>query len=351
MKNKSSFLQAFGFTFFLSFLGLMLAGYLGYLEGQTLQSALQFMLLASILAILEITISFDNAVIDASIVKQMTPLWQKRFLTWGIFIAVFGMRLVFPILIVSIAAHVTPWDAISLAIFEQKRYAEIMQSIHHEVAAFGGTFLALVSLSYFIDHEKDTHWIGPLEKFLRRLGALKSTEVALILLFLWWFSGTLPAEEGFPVFKAGIAGVITFLGVKLIGDILSLPEGDQVNLNRQSLGLFLYVEVLDASFSFDGVIAAFAITTNPFLIAIGLGTGALFMRSFIILMVREGTLQAYKYLEHGAFWAIGLLAAMMFIGIHVHVSEVITGGAGLLIIGSAFLQSVFSQSPKPETSH
>ncbi len=338
--NKTTFMQAFGFTFFLSFLGLLLAGYLGFLEGHSYTNALHFMLIAGVLAILEITISFDNAVIDASIVKQMTPLWQKRFLTWGIFIAVFGMRLVFPIIIVSVAAMVTPWEAIKLAIFEQKQYAQIMQSIHHQVAAFGGTFLALVSLSYFINHEKDTHWVAPVEKFLSRLGALKSTEVGLILLFLWWFSGTLPVEEGFPVFKAGVAGVLTFLGVKLIGDILSVPEGNQVNLERHSLGLFLYVEVLDASFSFDGVIAAFAITTNPFLIAIGLGTGALFMRSFIILMVKQGTLQAYKYLEHGAFWAIGLLAAMMFIGIHVHVSEVITGGAGLLIIGSAFVHSL-----------
>lgn len=343
--NKTTFLQAFGFTFFLSFIGLLLAGYLGYIEGHSYSNALQFMLLAGMLAILEITISFDNAVIDAAIVKQMTPLWQKRFLTWGIFIAVFGMRLVFPILIVCIAASVTPWEAIKLALLEQKKYADVMQSIHHEVAAFGGTFLALVSLSYFIDHEKDTHWIGPIEKFLRRMGALKSTEVALMLLFLWWFAGTLPAEEGFPVFKAGVAGVITFLGVKLIGEVLSLPQGDQVNLERQSLGLFLYVEVLDASFSFDGVIAAFAITTNPILIAIGLGTGALFMRSFIILMVRQGTLQAYKYLEHGAFWAIGLLAVMMFSGIHFHVSEVVTGGTGLLIIGTAFLQSVFSKAP------
>ncbi len=337
-------MQAFGFTFILSFFGLLLAGYLGYLEGHSYSTALQFMLIAGVLAILEITISFDNAVIDASIVKQMTPLWQKRFLTWGIFIAVFGMRLVFPILIVSIAAAVTPWEAVKLAIFEQKQYAAVMQSIHHEVAAFGGTFLALVSLSYFIDHEKDTHWVRPIEKFLSRLGALKSTEVGLMLLFLWWFSGTLPAEEGFPVFKAGVAGVLTFLGVKLIGDLLSVPDGSQVNLERQSLGLFLYVEVLDASFSFDGVIAAFAITTNLFLIAIGLGTGALFMRSFIVLMVKQGTLQAYKYLEHGAFWAIGLLAVMMFIGIHMHVSEIITGGAGLVIIGAAFIHSLRSKA-------
>ncbi len=344
MNTKTTFMQAFGFTFILSFLGLLLAGYLGYIEGHSYSTALQFMLIAGVLAILEITISFDNAVIDASIVKQMTPLWQKRFLTWGIFIAVFGMRLVFPILIVSIAAAVTPWEAIKLAIFEQKQYAAVMQSIHHEVAAFGGTFLALVSLSYFIDHEKDTHWVGPIEKFLSRLGSLKSTEVGLMLLFLWWFSGTLPADEGFPVFKAGVAGVLTFLGVKLIGDLLSVPDGSQVNLERQSLGLFLYVEVLDASFSFDGVIAAFAITTNLFLIAIGLGTGALFMRSFIVLMVKQGTLQAYKYLEHGAFWAIGLLAVMMFVGIHMHVSEVITGGAGLVIIGAAFFHSLRSKA-------
>lgn len=340
MSKSSAFLKNFGFSFLLSGLGLCIAAYLGYEDGHSISAAGQFVMLAAVLAILEITISFDNAVIDASIVKKMTPLWQKRFLTWGIFIAVFGMRLVFPLLIVSIAAHVSPLKAISYALFEHEKYAEIMQSIHHQVAAFGGTFLALVSLNYFIDHEKDTHWLGFIEKRLSKLGALKSTEVGIILLFLWWFSGTLPKEEALSVFTSGVAGVITFLGVKLLGEVLSLPEDTQVNLHRQSLGLFLYLEVLDASFSFDGVIAAFAITTNPFLIAIGLGTGAIFMRSFIIIMVKSGTLQAYKYLEHGAFWAIGILAGMMFTGIHMHVSEVITGGIGLLVIGAAFFQSL-----------
>lgn len=343
-EKKPSFWNLFGFTLILSALGLALSGYLGFLENGTAGAVMQFVFLTSVLALLEITISFDNAIVNAAVLRDMTPLWQRRFLTWGILIAVFGMRLVFPILIVCLAAHIGPIDAVNLAIFNQQRYADIMLSIHHEVSAFGGAFLILVSLSYFFDKEKDVHWIGFLEKTLSKFGALKSTEVAVMLGGLWLFANTLDSGHGFDVLKAGIAGVLTFLGVKLIGELLSLDENSSKNLHRQSLGLFLYLEVLDASFSFDGVVAAFAITTNPFLIAIGLGIGALYVRSFTILMVKTGTLQTFKYLEHGAFWAIGLLGVMMFASIHYHVHELVTGGVSLAIIAVAFFHSLLTKN-------
>jgi hypothetical protein len=106
-------------------------------------------------------------------------------------------------------------------------------------------------------------------------------------------------------------------------------------------GAFLYLEVLDASFSFDGVIGAFAITDNLFIIALGLGIGAFFVRSMTIKLVDDKTLGAFRYLEHGAFWAIGALALIMFLGVvEVEVPEVVAGSVGLVIIGLSFWASV-----------
>ncbi len=105
--------------------------------------------------------------------------------------------------------------------------------------------------------------------------------------------------------------------------------------------LFLYLEVLDASFSFDGVIGAFAITSDPIIIALGLGLiGAMFVRSLTVYLVRQGTLSEYVYLEHGAHWAIGALAVILMVSIGVHISEFITGLLGVAFIGAAFLTSI-----------
>lgn len=339
-------LKDFGLTFVLTVIGLILSVYLGYNESGTLIVGLQFLFTTAILALLETTISFDNAIVNASVLKEMTPIWQRRFLTWGILIAVFGMRLFFPIVIVCLAASLGPIDAVNLALNDPSRYAEIMLSVHPQVASFGGAFLALVALSYFFNSEKETYWIGFIESRLSKLGALKSTEVGVTLLGLLIFSRYVDPAISNTVLFSGIAGVLTFIAVKLIGEILSFSGDATADLGKQSLGLFLYLEILDASFSFDGVIAAFAITSNPLVIAIGLGIGALYVRSFTIVMVNKGSLDAYVFLEHGAFWAIGLLSVIMFISISVHVPEVISGGLGLLIIGAAFIHSLVHMKNK-----
>lgn len=331
----------FFWSFIWSAIGLLGAGVLGWLEHATMAHALQFVFLAFVLSLLETSISFDNAVVNATVLKNMTPKWQHRFLTWGILIAVFGMRLVFPLLIVCISAAVGPIEALKIATFEPARYAEMMLAVHHEVAAFGGSFLALVSLKYFFDQNKEVHWIAWIERPLAQLGRLEAIGVAVVLVGLWFLSRTLDPVEGFAVLQAGVAGIIVFVMVEAVGEFLKAPDGGKViDANRASLGMFLYLEVLDASFSFDGVIGAFAITNHLWLIAIGLGIGALFVRSMTIMMVEKGTLDEFRYLEHGAFWAVGALAAIMFIGLHYHVPEVITGCIGIAFIGWSLWSSL-----------
>lgn len=97
-----------------------------------------------VLGVLEVSLSFDNAVVNVTTLKSMSPVWRKRFLTWGILIAVVGMRIVFPVLIVAIFGNISPWEAVSLVINDHERYASILTSSHIAIAGFGGAFLLMV---------------------------------------------------------------------------------------------------------------------------------------------------------------------------------------------------------------
>lgn len=316
-----------------TFWGLILAFGIGYYYGNTLSTALRGVFLVFVLAVLEVSISFDNAIVNASILKGMSDLWKKRFLTWGMLIAVFGMRLIFPLLIVSLAAQTNPLSALSIALFQPEEYARIMLSVEHEVAAFGGTFLLLVSLHYFFDVEKEIHWIQILEKPLVKMGHLEAVEIGFSILVLLVISQFIPSSEKLPFIYSGLAGILTYLGVEAIGTFLQMPKSGVQSLERASLASFIYLEVLDASFSFDGVVGAFAITNNLILIAIGLGIGAFFVRSITIFIVEHGTLDSFRFLEHGAFYAVWALAAIMFLNTFMHIPEYITGLVGALFIG------------------
>ena len=109
---------------------------------------------------------------------------------------------------------------------------------------------------------------------------------------------------------------------------------------QRGLGGFIYLNVLDASFSFDGVIGAFALSNNMVIIALGLSIGAMFVRSLTLLLVQKGTLAQYRYLEHGAFWAILALAAIMLISARYEVPETLTGVIGAALIAVSLWWSI-----------
>jgi hypothetical protein len=319
----------------------------------TLAGALNIVFILAVLGVLETSLSFDNAVINASLLKGMDPVWRRRFLTWGILIAVFGMRIVFPLLIVAIAASLGPIDAVTLAIARPDEYARILTEAHTGIAAFGGTFLMMVGLKYFFDQDKEVHWIAVVEEHLTRFARLAAVEIALVLLTVYGFSRLLPAEEAIIFLVAGLFGLVTFIAVEALGSFMEASEETMQNVRSAGLGMFIYLEVLDASFSFDGVIGAFALSNNLFVIALGLGIGAMFVRSMTIAMVANDTLAEYRYLEHGAFWAILALALIMFLQIKVHVPEVVTGLIGAAFIAMALVSSLRHkriQSPAPDTS-
>ncbi|GAA3915827.1 DUF475 domain-containing protein [Streptomyces lacrimifluminis] len=322
-----------------------------------------------ILSILEISLSFDNAVVNAGILKKMNAFWQKLFLTVGILIAVFGMRLVFPVVIVAVSAKVGPIEAVELAIDNPGRYEDLVTDAHPAIAAFGGMFLLMIFLD-FIFEDRDIKWLGRLERPLARLGKVDMLSICVALIALLVSALTFAthahvstghADKSATVLLAGVAGLIIYLVVggfsgyfedKLEeeeeheheAEETAKAEGRPVSVvalaGKAAFFLFLYLEVLDASFSFDGVIGAFAITNHIFWMALGLGIGAMYVRSLTVYLVRQGTLDDYVYLEHGAHYAIGALASILLITIQYEISEIITGLVGVILIAASFLSSV-----------
>lgn len=299
--------------------------------------------LAITLAIIEISLSFDNAVVNASYLKTMSLFWKRMFLWVGIFIAVIGMRFLFPLVIVSVIGDVSLVESWQMAISDQQRFSDVLTSSHDVVAGFGGAFLMMVFITFFIDEEKEEHWLKSIESKLAKMGELKSIEVLIIGGIAYLISTQL--DKGTEFFVAAISGIALFLAVDLLKHTLENMGHDETGgfistMMKAGLGTFLFLEVLDASFSLDGVIAAFAISTNILVVAAGLGIGAIFVRSATIMLDETGALKTFKYLEHSAFWAIGWLGFSILLGVFYHLPEWLVAGGAILSIVVGVIHSI-----------
>ncbi|POH73822.1 hypothetical protein CVS27_07840 [Arthrobacter glacialis] len=348
------FMKTFGWSFAISAVALIVAFIYGGLEA---------LILCAILGVLEVSLSFDNAVVNARILERMSAFWQKMFLTVGILIAVVGMRVAFPLLIVGVTANLNPVEAIRLAmekgsIDDPGSYAYLLHEAHPQIAAFGGIFLLMLFLDFMFE-ERELRWLGLLERPLAFVGRLNGASLVIGLLVLVASATMVRPGKEIDVLISGILGLVTYFLVRGLGDLFDVDNDGDTDaddagalaksatrgvgkaVGKAAFMLFLYLEVIDASFSFDGVIGAFAITSDPIIIALGLGLiGAIFVRSLTVYLVREGTLDDYEYLDHGAHWAIGALALILLLTISVEINEIITGLIGVLFIGSAFISSI-----------
>ena len=354
-------LKTFGWSFGVTAAGFALAALLWGWEG---------LAVVAILSVLEISLSFDNAVVNAGVLKKLNAFWQRIFLTIGILIAVFGMRLVFPVVIVAISAKIGPVEAVNLALANPDKYQQLVTDAHPAIAAFGGMFLLMIFLD-FIFEEREYKWLAWLERPLSKLGKVDMLSVCIALIVLLVSAMTFAtaahqhggahADKSATVLLSGIAGLITYL---IVGGLSghfenkleeeeereqeaeeqAAKEGKDPSMvglaGKAAFFMFLYLEVLDASFSFDGVIGAFAITNHIFWMALGLGIGAMYVRSLTVYLVRQGTLDDYVYLEHGAHYAIGALAAILLITVKYEINEVVTGLIGVALIAASFWSSV-----------
>ena len=296
-----------------------------------------------LLIVLEVTLSFDNAVVNAAVLRRMTPQWQERFITWGIPISVIFTRALLPVLIVAAAIGASPVFVAHLAVVDPAQYGILLAQAHTAIASFGGMFLLLVALSYFIDDKKNTHWLHSIEKFLARWGEMYALEIAIALVLLLLCAWAVAPGDRTTVLAAGVIGIAIFILVRSISSIFEVetemsPSG--VRHERAALALFIYLNILDAAFSLDSVVGAFVLTAALPVIVIGLGVGAYAVRSLTLTMVHHRVLDTLAYIEHGAHWAILWLAVAMLAGLFMYVPEPVTGFVGLFFVGLAYRSSL-----------
>lgn len=310
--------------------------------------------LFAVLAILEVTFSFDNAVINSRILARMSPLWQKLFLTVGIFIAVFVVRFALPIVIVQFATGLGFMDVVNLALNNPEKYGEELHHAAPVIDAFGGTFLLMIGVSYFLDHDKVVHWLRPIERAMAQAGRIRFIKLIVMTCVAALLYMTVDPELKHTVLLSSALGILLQFGLHSMSVFFdkSMKKDSKVKhqVGLAAFASFMYLEVLDASFSFDGVIGAFAITTSVVLIVAGLGVGALWVRSLTVYLMRAGTLAKYRYLEHGAHWAILALGLVMLVKLyHIELPEWMTGSLGLVFILTAVISSVLEKRLNDET--
>ena len=349
--NKSSFLgvmlREFWGAWLVSVLALVAAYFIGAKNGSS--GAWTAVIAVLILGLFEVSISFDNAVVNAMVLKKQSEAFRMAFLTIGFLIGVIGMRLLLPLVIVALTTGLGLGQVYDMAVNNPDEYSHQLHLHHVEVMLFGGAFLMMVELTWLFDNERDIHWLGGFERRLGALGKLSMLAAGVSLMCV--LAVVLSEDEAhrYPALLAGTLGVVIYILVGGLGDALAdedtegaLDVGDLVKKGfSAAVATFLFLEVRDASFSFDGVIGAFAITNDVIIIMLGLAIGAMFVRSMTIFLVEKGTLDEFVYLEHGAHYAIGALAVIMLLAtVHIEVPEIVTGLIGIAFIVWAVINSI-----------
>jgi len=331
-------MKHFGFSIIFTVVCLGIAAYWGFTHGPNagIQAMITALTITAILAVMEVSLSFDNAVVNASVLRGWDHFWKMIFLTVGIVIAVFGMRLIFPIVIVAVTADMGMLEVVKMALNDPIHYSEKLMAHHAEIAAFGGAFLMLVFLNFFLDEGKDTHWFKWLEARLANLANVPAMSAFLALIALLIMAANVEEAKRLVVTLAGIWGIVIYIGVQVLSHLL----GGEPEIDEEGNAV-----AHDASGATTGVVKS-----DVVIIMLGLAIGAMFVRSMTIYLVEKGTLDAYIFLEHGAHYAIGALAFIMLAsGTGVHVPEVVTGLIGVAFIVWAVIASI--QYKKRQEQH
>jgi len=256
------------------------------------------------LILFETVNSVDNAIINAHVLGTMGEKWRKRFLFIGILTSVFLVRFILPIILVwVIAPGISLADIVGMFGGDSSLATEAIETTKPLILSFAGIFLLLLYF-HWLFMEKKMHLFYH-EKLLKEHHKVWFfAAAAIILVVLMYFARNNPNMMLFTA--VGSAAFFIVYGFK---ETAARGEEKLLKGNTSDVSKFVYLEILDATFSFDGVVGAFAFTTNLLWITIGLGIGALVVRELTIKGI--DTVGKYKFLKNGAMTAIGLLGAFM----------------------------------------
>jgi len=298
------------------------------------------------LVVFEVVNSVDNAVVNATVLKTMSMLWRKRFLLIGIITSVFLVRFLLPLLIVWISVPTLSISGIFLAFSGQSGIAakaiELQKPI---ILMFGGVFLLYLYFHWLFIEKKEPLFI---ERYLKeKHGVWFFAFAAISLVVIMYLARANPM-----VMLAAAIGSATFF---ILYGLKETAESSERNMMAGSselsdLSKFVYLEVLDTTFSFDGVVGAFAFTINLLFILIGLGIGAIVVRELTIKGI--DTIGKYKYLKNGALSSIGFLGLFMLVeSFGIELPSYIPTTITFIVIGIAFYKSrQLIKSIQPKTT-
>jgi hypothetical protein len=254
----------------------------------------------------ETVASIDNAIINADILSAM-GIWARRwFLTWGVIIAVFGIRGVLPWFIIWFSIpSLGPIGALTAIIFDDSIAVEAIETNAPFFLLAGGIFMIFLFLHWLMIEEKNC--VVPGERTMSRLGSWFYVIVAVILFAICYVTAQIDTHLAAAV-VGGSAIFFIVQGFRLFAGNKSV-ELETGTSKKSDLGKLMLLEVIDATFSIDGVIGAFAFTVCVLLILIGNGVGAIIMRELTIRNIDN--IKKYAYLKNGAMYSICTLGLIM----------------------------------------
>jgi len=256
------------------------------------------------LCLFEIISSIDNAIVNANILKTMSPKYQRIFLVWGIFFAVFVVRGLLPFVIVWIAAPQLSIGQVISAAFSGDASVEAYLAASKPLLLLGGgVYLFFVFLAWlFLEEKKYAFFV---EGFIHRQGAWFYAITSVFTTLIVY----LAVQRNPMLALAATIGVSAFFITEGFKRNAEEKEKQLLNPAMGAWSKILYLEALDASFSIDGVIGAFAFTMSVPLIILGNGLGAFVVREFTIKGMNF--ISKFAYLKNGAMYSVGMLGAIM----------------------------------------
>lgn len=283
------------------------------------------------LALFELITSVDNAVINAEVLSTVHQRMRRWFLTWGILFAVFVMRGVLPLIIVMLSQPgIGVWEAITFTL-SGTTAVEASTSV---LLVTGGVFLVFVFLHWLFIEPKIYGLHA--ERFFHRLNVWFYAVVSVFLVVLVWYAISINAILAF----GAVLGSTVFFIVH--GFRLNAEKMEHEMMHKKGMSdwsKILYLEAIDASFSIDGVIGAFAFTFSVPLIILGNGLGAIAVRQLTVANI--GRIKKYKYLKHGAMYSIFILGSIMIAqSFGWHPPEWLSPLTAIAVMGYFFWRSI-----------
>ena len=286
------------------------------------------------LSLFEIVSSIDNAVINADVLANMAQWARKWFLLWGMFFAVFLIRGLLPLLIVFSLNPAAGLDgAFTAAFSNDPAIAEAIEAASPPLLMAGGVFLLFLFLHWLFLEPKNYGLKG--ESLIQKNGFWFYALVSILLTLIVWYSIN---ADSMMAFGATVGASIFFIthGFK---ENAAAQERMMIKNNKMSdWSKILYLEVIDASFSIDGVLGAFAFTFSVPIILIGNGIGAIVVRHVTVKNIE--TVKKYKYMKNGAMYAVMFLGIIMILNAFgFHIPEFASPIATIMVLGYFFMKS------------